>query len=143
MAISSQILENYHGCGAYLVALDPNQSVIAIRMVPEMRCTPRPSYAPKIGRLSNVEKAARVRAEADYWRTVEAVWADWADDIRGWNPEGTATVGVNDMSCTVFCGVSLRLAWLAVDALANNLRLPIIPTEQRDRAYAAEARLSA
>ena len=141
MTLSSTILENYHGAGAYLAALDNDGAVIAIRLIPEIPHTDRPQHTLKPGRLSKAETAIRIRAAADYWRHVEATREAWAQEIRDWQPAGTVKVLAADMSCTEFCGIHSRLAWLGKHALENDMRLPIIPSEHRDRAYAAESRL--
>jgi hypothetical protein len=144
MTLSDQILSNYHGCGAYLIAYDATDTVLAIRACPERPRLNLPKFVRKIGRLSKIEAAARARATAQAWRDHEAALAAWALTLTGWCDDATS-YDAFDMSCTEIVWRMSSLSWLAHYAIAGEgpLLRGIADIEYRDRAYADEARLKA
>jgi hypothetical protein len=140
--LSDQILSNYRGCGAYLIAYDVADAVLAIRACPERPRLALPTFGRKIGRLSKIEAAERARLTAQAWRDHEAALATWALTLVGWF-DSAASYDSFDMSCTEIVWRMSSLSWFCHYAITGEgpLIRGIADIEYRDRAYAAEARI--
>ncbi|MDA8231304.1 MAG: hypothetical protein M0006_08195 [Magnetospirillum sp.] len=139
--IPTPLLNDYHGCGAYLAAFDAAGTLIAIRQVSSIPLHRMPTFLTKRGGLSKAERTTRAKTVADSFRAWQKDRTAWADDIRAWKPEGASEVVALDASCTELVARMSNASWAAHDALNGTDRIGIIDREQMERAFADEARL--
>jgi hypothetical protein len=145
MLIPTNLLDNYHGCGAYLAAFDQFGTLLGLLKIDEFHFSRCPSKPAKRGRLSKAENATWIRARADWHRARDAAYEAWAVELRRWRVPGAWYIDVYDGSS---CELVQRMsdgAWQAKDAIDGKgaqYAFGIIGREERDSAFAAEIRLN-